>query len=110
GRGFKSLRQLFRFAPRRCSGGGPAEQKAFIPTQRIGEVAQRANAADCKSVGLAPSKVRVLPSPPSARWAARGLRRAADGATGGRPRGSMRKLVFGYAKPGPAAPKRRRSV
>ncbi len=29
-----------------------------------GEVAERSNAADCKSVGLAPSEVRILPSPP----------------------------------------------
>ena len=35
-----------------------------------GEVAKRSNAADCKSVALAASKVRVLPSPPSfARFA-----------------------------------------
>ena len=29
----------------------------------LGEVAKRSNAADCKSVGPAPSKVRILPSP-----------------------------------------------
>lgn len=29
----------------------------------IGEVAKRSNAADCKSVALAASKVRILPSP-----------------------------------------------
>src|SRR3954470_23998461 len=33
--------------------------------QPVGEVAKRSNAADCKSVALAASKVRVLPSPPS---------------------------------------------
>ena len=32
---------------------------------RIGEVAKRSNAADCKSVALAASKVRILPSPPA---------------------------------------------
>ena len=31
----------------------------------IGEVAKRSNAADCKSVALAASKVRILPSPPA---------------------------------------------
>ena len=30
----------------------------------VGEVAERSNATDCKSVGLAPSEVRILPSPP----------------------------------------------
>ena len=30
----------------------------------VGEVAKRSNAADCKSVALAASKVRILPSPP----------------------------------------------
>ena len=39
---------------------------------RFGEVAKRSNAADCKSVGPAPSKVRILPSPPS--FAERSLR------------------------------------
>ncbi len=29
-----------------------------------GEVAKRSNAADCKSAGLRPSEVRILPSPP----------------------------------------------
>jgi hypothetical protein len=29
----------------------------------IGEVAKRSNAADCKSVALAASEVRILPSP-----------------------------------------------
>ena len=32
-----------------------------------GEVAKRSNAADCKSVGPAPSKVRILPSPSAFR-------------------------------------------
>ena len=31
----------------------------------FGEVAERSNATDCKSVGLAPSEVRILPSPPA---------------------------------------------
>src|SRR5687768_12391309 len=31
-----------------------------------GEVAKRSNAADCKSVALAASEVRILPSPPPA--------------------------------------------
>ncbi len=30
----------------------------------FGEVAERSNATDCKSVGLVPSEVRILPSPP----------------------------------------------
>src|SRR5262249_9171874 len=30
-----------------------------------GEVAERSNAADCKSVALAASEVRILPSPPT---------------------------------------------
>jgi hypothetical protein len=51
--------------------------------QRIGEVAKRSNAADCKSVGHAPSKVRVLPSPPpfapGARRANMARRRRASG-------------------------------
>ena len=41
-----------------------------------GEVAKRSNAADCKSVALAASKVRILPSPPTfarALAAARGF-------------------------------------
>ena len=33
--------------------------------QSTGEVAERSNAADCKSVALVASKVRVLPSPPA---------------------------------------------
>ena len=39
--------------------------KSTIPTQTTGEVAERSNAADCKSVALVASKVRVLPSPPA---------------------------------------------
>ena len=31
---------------------------------RVGEVAERSNAADCKSVALVASEVRILPSPP----------------------------------------------
>src|SRR6185436_161745 len=43
------------------------ETSRFQNTQLAGEVAKRSNAADCKSVALAASKVRVLPSPPSVR-------------------------------------------
>src|SRR6516164_11192939 len=53
-----------------------------IQFNTVGEVAKRSNAADCKSVALAASKVRVLPSPPSfARDCdrARELRRAGPG-------------------------------
>ena len=39
-----------------------------------GEVAERSNAADCKSVALAASEVRILPSPPIALWAGGGSR------------------------------------
>ena len=31
----------------------------------VGEVAERSNATDCKSVALAASEVRILPSPPA---------------------------------------------
>src|SRR5262245_36452548 len=50
---------------------------AFPTTQTAGEVAKRSNAADCKSVALAASKVRVLPSPPS--FARVDRERASDG-------------------------------
>ena len=43
----------------------------------FGEVAERSNATDCKSVGLAPSEVRILPSPPAF------ARRGGNGALGG---------------------------
>ena len=43
----------------------------------FGEVAERSNATDCKSVGLAPSEVRILPSPPAF------ARRRGSGALGG---------------------------
>ena len=40
-----------------------------------GEVAERSNAADCKSVALAASEVRILPSPPTfVRFASDGWR------------------------------------
>ena len=60
-----------------------AENNGFQRHQRVGEVAKRSNAADCKSVALAASKVRVLPSPPTS---ARGKRRASFSwqANGGR--------------------------
>ena len=32
--------------------------------QEVGEVAERSNATDCKSVALVASEVRILPSPP----------------------------------------------
>src|SRR5215510_13475595 len=41
-----------------------APNTRFPIRQIVGEVAKRSNAADCKSVALAASKVRVLPSPP----------------------------------------------
>src|SRR5687768_9033999 len=44
---------------------GKAPNTRIPSTQTIGEVAKRSNAADCKSVALAASKVRVLPSPPA---------------------------------------------
>ena len=31
----------------------------------VGEVAERSNATDCKSVALVASEVRILPSPPA---------------------------------------------
>ena len=31
----------------------------------VGEVAERSNATDCKSVALVASEVRILPSPPT---------------------------------------------
>src|SRR5215510_10070598 len=40
-----------------------ASNTRFPKRQIVGEVAKRSNAADCKSVALAASKVRVLPSP-----------------------------------------------
>src|SRR6185436_4802583 len=43
------------------------ETSRFQNNQLAGEVAKRSNAADCKSVALAASKVRVLPSPPIVR-------------------------------------------
>ena len=59
-----------------------AGQRVY-PEQRIGEVAKRSNAADCKSVGLAPSKVRVLPSPSSVEYGqtGEGRRKRASTAT-----------------------------
>ena len=46
-----------------------ARESASMPPD-IGEVAKRSNAADCKSVALAASEVRILPSPPAfARFA-----------------------------------------
>ncbi len=50
----------------------------------IGEVAERSNATDCKSVALAASEVRILPSPPAfARH--RGKGRTRRRAKAGRP-------------------------
>src|SRR5262249_50765041 len=56
------------------------KQSASPRKQIVGEVAKRSNAADCKSVALAASKVRGLPSPPSF---ARTAMRASDGQGGG---------------------------
>src|SRR5438270_11235520 len=50
----------------------------FQYQQLAGEVAKRSNAADCKSVALAASKVRVLPSPPSFARDDRGRRPGHD--------------------------------
>ena len=48
-----------------------------------GEVAKRSNAADCKSVALAASEVRILPSPfPFARCASRRRARARQASLG----------------------------
>ena len=38
----------------------------------FGEVAERSNATDCKSVALAASEVRILPSPPASLVASGG--------------------------------------
>ncbi len=43
----------------------------------FGEVAERSNATDCKSVALAASKVRILPSPPNC-WGSGALRVVVD--------------------------------
>ncbi len=42
---------------------------------RYGEVPERSKGADCKSAGLAPSEVRILPSPPPDRECARATSR-----------------------------------
>ena len=50
----------------------------------FGEVAERSNATDCKSVGLAPSEVRILPSPPAFARCSR-VRRSGRRAMASRP-------------------------
>jgi hypothetical protein len=44
--------------------GGACLPRRGGRSTRAGEVAERSNAADCKSVALAASEVRILPSPP----------------------------------------------
>ena len=55
-------------------GSRMGERRSALET---GEVAKRSNAADCKSVALAASEVRILPSPPT--FAARGRNAATVG-------------------------------
>ncbi len=43
-----------------------AQGPIYLLQGKGGEVAKRSNAADCKSAGLRPSEVRILPSPPEA--------------------------------------------
>src|SRR4029079_10184512 len=62
--------RVTRAGPRACSARHASKSKT--PTQTTGEVAERSNAADCKSVALVASKVRGLPSPPTYARAARG--------------------------------------
>jgi hypothetical protein len=56
--------------------------QTWVEGRTNGEVAERSNATDCKSVALAASEVRILPSPPAfahCRWtehSRRGLRLA----------------------------------
>ena len=45
----------------------------------IGEVPKRLNGADCKSAGLRPTEVRILPSPP--RFARKADQRSSPGET-----------------------------
>src|SRR4029078_1128160 len=75
----------------------------------IGEVAKRSNAADCKSVALAASGVRILPSPPTfARCASYGWQaseRSGEGCVGvgDRGRGFLAGLPGGGSRQGPGA-------
>ena len=63
----------------------------------IGEVAERSNATDCKSVALAASEVRILPSPPaSARRS--GTRSGRRRAAAGRPATPTVELGWGRRK------------
>ena len=43
----------------------PSVRCVGLRDETHGEVAERSNAADCKSVALAASEVRILPSPPA---------------------------------------------
>ena len=49
--------------------GGSRDWSTNVVILRVvtgnGEVAERSNATDCKSVALAASEVRILPSPPN---------------------------------------------
>lgn len=44
--------------------GGRVAGRVAERRRKVGEVAERSNATDCKSVALAASEVRILPSPP----------------------------------------------
>ena len=73
------------FPSQECGGALSVEPAGALPaglSYGIGEVAERSNATDCKSVALAASEVRILPSPPSVARASApgrgdGARRAA---------------------------------
>jgi hypothetical protein len=57
--------RLPRRRPGAAAGDGTRARGAHEATRGRGEVAERSNAADCKSVALAASEVRILPSPPA---------------------------------------------
>ena len=64
--------------------GGRVAGRVAERRRKVGEVAERSNATDCKSVALAASEVRILPSPPaSARRS--GTRSGRRRASAGRP-------------------------
>ena len=90
------------------------ERRSALET---GEVAKRSNAADCKSVALAASEVRILPSPPaSARFASFGwasqpsLSARCAGSHGwrARRRGRARNAKIRVVSEGGLAPPKRR--
>src|SRR5207342_3353740 len=68
--------------------GGPTTR--WAAPAACGEVAKRSNATDCKSVGPRPSKVRILPSPPSSFFP--GLREGSE-ANGRRNEAGVAQLV-----------------